>query len=58
MEDEPVKKEIPQQLFNAKTNSPETINKSVGMELIGVATVIIVMLIVLIYAIVSVINLP
>ncbi|MCL9770567.1 hypothetical protein NAT47_09060 [Flavobacterium sp. HXWNR69] len=53
-----VTKEVSQQLFNAKTNSPETANKGVGIELIGVAIVIIVMLIALIYVIVSVINLP
>ena len=51
--------EIPQQLFYAKTNIPETANKGVGMELIiGVAIVIIAMLIGLIYVIVSIINLP
>lgn len=51
--------EIPQQLFNAKTNNPETANKGIGMELIiGVAIVIIAMLIGLIYVIVSIINLP
>jgi len=66
IEDEPAiskieteeKKDVPQQLFNAKTNSPETTNKGVGIELIGVAIVAIVMLIALIYVIVSVINLP
>lgn len=50
--------EVPQQLFNAKTNIPETENKGVGIELIGVAIVIIALLIGLIYVIVSVINLP
>ena len=67
VEDEPaiskiepeVTKEVPQQLFNAKTNNPETANKGIGMELIiGVAIVIIAMLIGLIYVIVSIINLP
>lgn len=54
-----VTKEVPKQLFNAKTNIPETANKGFGMELIiGVAIVIIAMLIALIYVIVSVINLP
>lgn len=54
-----VTKEVPQQLFNAKTNSPETANKGIGIELIiGVAIVIIAMLIGLIYVIVSIINLP
>lgn len=54
-----VTKEVPQQLFNAKTNNPETANKGIGMELIiGVAIVIIAMLIGLIYVIVSIINLP
>lgn len=52
------KKDVPQQLFNAKTNSPETTNKGFGIEFIGVAIVAIVMLIALIYVIVSVINLP
>lgn len=51
--------EVPQQLFNAKTNIPETANKGVGMEfIIGGAIVIIAMLIGLIYVIVSIINLP
>lgn len=51
--------EIPQQLFNAKTNSPETANKVIGMEfIIGVTIVIIAMLMGLIYVIVSIINLP
>ena len=53
------KKEVPKQLINAKTNSPETANKGIGMELIiGVAIIIIAMLIGLIYVIVSIINLP
>jgi len=51
--------EVPQQLFNTKTNIPETANKGVGMELIiGVTIVIIAMLIGLIYVVVSIINLP
>lgn len=51
--------EIPQQLFNAKTNNPETANKGLGIELIiGVAIVIIAMLIGLIYVVVSIVNLP
>jgi len=50
--------EVPQQLFNTKTNSLETTNNGVGIELIGVAIVIIALLIGLIYVIVSVINLP
>lgn len=54
-----VKKEVSKQLFNAKTNIPETANKGLGMELIiGVAIVIIAMLIGLIYVVVSIVNLP
>jgi hypothetical protein len=52
------KKDVRQQLFNTKTNSPETTDKGVGIELIGVAIVILAMLIVLIYVVVSIINLP
>lgn len=53
-----VKKEVSKQLFNAKTNIPETANKGLGMELIiGVAIVIIALLIGLIYVIVSITNL-
>ena len=66
IEDEPTiskiepeeKKEVPQQLFNTKTNSTETLINKMAIELVIAIVVILALLVGLIYVVVSVINLP